>query len=241
MQVIKYQESYSSQMIKEMMPKFFIILGLIILIFVLGFISPFKISSLKPYWWIMMLLAAFIIPPLMNVAQSLQEDLEFFKYGKEGENKVLQILEESLDDNFTYITNYVIPNTRIGDIDGLLIGPKGIVILEIKNYAGIFRISGEDMYRKLKGDVYRLYKKNPFEQIMKQKEYLDKFLYEKGINIKITPIVVLVYGKINAITGPTKVLITEANQLPNYIFELPLIPEWNPELPNKIIQVLGVK
>jgi hypothetical protein len=241
MQVIKYQESYSSQMIKEMMPKFFIILGLIILIFVLGFILPFKISVLKPYWWIMMLLAASIIPPLMNIAQSLQEDLEFFKYGKEGENKVLQILEESLDDNFTYITNYVIPNTRIGDIDGLLIGPKGIVILEIKNYAGIFRISGEDMYRKLKGDVYRLYKKNPFEQIMKQKEYLDKFLYEKGIDVKITPIVVLVYGKINAITGPTKVLITEANQLPNYIFELPLIPEWNPELPNKIIQVLGVK
>jgi hypothetical protein len=188
-----------------------------------------------------MLLAAFIIPPLMNIAQSLQEDLEFFKYGKEGENKVLQILNESLDDNFTYITNYVIPNTRIGDIDGLLIGPKGIVILEIKNYAGIFRISGEDMYRKLKGDVYRLYKKNPFEQIKKQKEYLDKFLHEKGIDVKITPIVVLVYGKINAITGPTKVLITEANQLPNYIFELPLIPEWNPELPNKIIQVLGVK
>jgi hypothetical protein len=223
------------------MPKIFIILGLIILIFVLGFILPFKISVLKPYWWIMMLLAASIIPPLMNIAQSLQEDLEFFKYGKEGENKVLQILEESLDDNFTYITNYVIPNTRIGDIDGLLIGPKGIVILEIKNYAGIFRISGEDMYRKLKGDVYRLYKKNPFEQIMKQKEYLDKFLYEKGIDVKITPIVVLVYGKINAITVPTKVLITEANQLPNYIFELPLIPEWNPELPNKIIQVLGVK
>jgi hypothetical protein len=27
MQVIKYQESYSSQMIKEMMPKFFIIMG----------------------------------------------------------------------------------------------------------------------------------------------------------------------------------------------------------------------
>jgi hypothetical protein len=189
----------------------------------------------------MMLLAAFIIPPLMNIAQSLQEDLEFFKYGKEGENKVLQILEESLDDNFTYITNYVIPNTRIGDIDGLLIGPKGIVILEIKNYAGIFRISGGDMYRKLKGDVFKLYKKNPFKQIKKQKEYLDKFLHEKGIDVKITPIVVLVYGKIEKITGPTQVFITGAHQLPNHIFELPLISGWSPELPNKIIRILGVK
>jgi hypothetical protein len=223
------------------MPKIFIILGLIILIFVLGFILPFKISVLKPYWWIMMLLAVSIIPPLINAAQSLQEDLEFFKYGKEGENKVLQILEESLDDNFTYITNYVIPNTRIGDIDGLLIGPKGIIILEIKNYAGIFRISGRDIYRKLRGNVFKLYKKNPFKQIKKQKEYLDKFLHEKGINMKITPIVVLVYGKIETITGPTQVFITEAHQLPNHIFELPLISGWNPELQNKILQVLGVK
>jgi hypothetical protein len=241
MQVIKYQESYSSQMIKEIMPKIFIILGLIILIFVLGFILPFKISVLKPYWWIMMLLASSIISPLMNVVQSLQEDLEFFKYGKEGENKVLQILEESLDDNFTYITNYVIPNTRIGDIDGLLIRPKGIIILEIKNYAGIFRISGGDMYRKIKGDVFKLYKKNPFKQIKKQKEYLDKFLHEKGIDVKITPIVVLVYGKIEKITGPTQVFITGAHQLPNHIFELPLISGWSPELPNKIIRILGVK
>jgi hypothetical protein len=73
-------------MIQEIMPKIFIILGLIILIFVLGFILPFKISVLKPYWWIMMLLAVSIIPPLINAAQSLKEDLEFFKYGKEGEN-----------------------------------------------------------------------------------------------------------------------------------------------------------
>jgi hypothetical protein len=241
MQIIKYQESYSSQTIKEIMPKIFIILGLIILIFVLGFILPFKISVLKPYWWIIIIFAASIIPPLVETVQSLREDLEFFKYGREGENKVLQILEESLDDNFIYITNYVIPNTRIGDIDGLLIGPKGIVILEIKNYAGIFRISGGDMYRKIKDDVFKLYKKNPFKQIKKQKEYLDKFLHEKGIDVKITPIVVLVYGKIEKITGPTQVFITGAHQLPNHIFELSLISGWSPELPNKIIRILGVK
>ena len=241
MQIIKYQESYSSQMIKEIMPKIFIILGLIILIFVLGFILPFKISVLKPYWWIIMFFAVSFIYPFIETVQSLREDLEFFKYGREGENKVLQMLEESLDDNFIYITNYVIPNTRIGDIDGLLIGPKGIIILEIKNYAGIFRISGGDMYRKIKGDIFKLYKKNPFKQIKKQKEYLEKFLHEKGIDVKITPIVVLIYGKIEKITGPTQVFITGAYQLPNHIFELPLISGWSPELPNKIIRILGVK
>lgn len=59
--------------------------------------------------------------------------------------------------------------------------------------------------------MFKLYKKNPFKQIKKQKEYLDKFLHEKGINMKITPIVVLVYGKIETITGPTQVFITGAH------------------------------
>jgi len=46
----------------------------------------------------------------------------------------------------------MIPNARIGDIDGLLIGPKGVVILEVKNYQGVFRISGPDLYRRNRGD-----------------------------------------------------------------------------------------
>ena len=163
-------------MIKQIMPRIFILLGLIILFFIIFVILPLKISILKSYWWIMLLFAGIIIPPLFENVKSLQEEIEFLKYGKEGEEEVLQILEESLDDNFIYISNYVIPNTRIGDIDGLLMGPKGIIILEIKNYAGFFRVSGGDLYRKLKGDIYKLYKKNPFKQIIKQKDYLEKFM-----------------------------------------------------------------
>jgi len=239
MKILEYRESYSKQELKKLLPKGLIILGIIVIISLIFLISP-VIPVFKQYIWIIVfivLLAFFILKPAIN---KLFRNIGFLRYGKQGEDEVKNILQETLDDNYTYIPNYIIPNTRIGDIDGLLISPKGILVLEIKNYAGIFRISGSDLYRKRSRDIFQLYYRNPFTQIKRQRDYLEKFLKEGGIDMRVMAIVVLVVGKIDTITGETGVFITEARNLTNHIFELKPI-QFSPDLSDKIITALGLK
>lgn len=160
--------------------------------------------------------------------------------GKEGEAVVAKILSETLDNNYTYVKNYLIPNTRIGDIDGLLIGPKGLILIEVKNYQGVFRIAGNDVLRRLRGDIYKLYRKSPFKQTERQQEYLAKYLKGKGIIIPIHAVIALVSGKISAISGETGLFIAEAQNLTNYVFKLKALPDWSPDSPNRLLSVLGL-
>ena len=223
-------------------------------------------KRLKPFLWglgffcflLFLIIGWFFIPWLHNhslfvfglvlfsflflkpILENLSEEIRNFRYGKEGEESVLNMLSKTLDDNYIYIPNYTIPNTRIGDIDGLLIGPKGIIIIEIKNWDGYFRISGPDVYRKLRGAIFKLYKKSPFKQIARQGQYLAKFLKENGIYMKIIPLVVLVYGRIASISGKTGIFITEENNLINHIFKLTPIPEYSPETIQKILEALNL-
>lgn len=201
---------------------------------------PIFVPSFKNYWWVFLGIGLFVFWIAKELFEPLSDSIRNFRYGKKGEEEVSGILKDTLDDNYVYIENYTIPNTRIGDIDGLLIGPKGVIIIEVKSYAGVFRISGEDMFRKLKRDIYKLYRKSPFKQVIRQRKYLTKFLKEKGIDVQVIAIVVLVRSKINTISGETKVFVTEPNKLTNHIFKLSQTPQWTTDLSNKLIQTLGL-
>lgn len=185
--------------------------------------------------FIVFLIAFVFLKPFL---ENISDELHNFRYGKEGEKKVLEMLCKSLDDNYVYIPNYTIPNTRIGDIDGLLIGPKGIIIIEIKNWEGVFKISGPDVYRKLRGTTFQFYKKNPFTQTARQQRYLTKFLKEKGIDVRITPVIVLVCGKISSRSGKREIFIMEDYKLINHIFKLTQIPKYSSETREKILEAL---
>ncbi len=239
MKIIKYHESYSSEGLKKLRPITFLRWGFIILFLLLIFIP-----KLRDYAWILVQsnkLAGFVIFLVLVILIKYLFSSNFseykFKYGKEGEEKVQQILAESLNNDYIYVPNYIIPNTKIGDIDGLLISPKGIIILEIKNYVGIFRASGNDLYRKLGKYIFKLYYKNPFQQVLRQKEYLGKFLKEKGINLPIIPIVVLVEGKLQT-TKKYEVFITEDINLIKFILNLANMSNFIEDLSEKIIIAL---
>jgi len=110
------------------------------------------IPAMKQYLWGIAITVVIVFVLVRKHSDSLFENIGNFKKGKRGEDEVAAMLKENLDDNYTCVENYMIPNARIGDIDGLLIGPKGVVILEVKNYQGVFRISGPDLYRRNRGD-----------------------------------------------------------------------------------------
>jgi hypothetical protein len=239
MKTIKSQESYSSEKLHKLLPIAWAILIYLVLVLI-ALILTSIIPALQRYF-LGMVISASIVFIFMKKFDPFFEKVGNFIKGKRGEDKVAVMLKENLDDSYTYIENYMIPNARIGDIDGLLIGPKGVIILEVKNYQGVFRISGPDLYRRNRGDNYTLYKRSPFAQTIRQKNYLSKHFKNNGlIDMPIKMIVVFPEAKISSISGETGVFITENDKLINRIFQLSQAPNWDSELENRIVNCLGV-
>jgi hypothetical protein len=241
MQIIEYQKSFSARKLNQYQKLILKSIFIVILLMVVIYFFLIKVPTLKNYRWLIFLLGIILILRIVNKVNFLDYEADKFFYGKTGEEEVVAELKEFLDDNYIYIRNYIIPNTKIGDIDGLIIGPRGIILLEIKNYEGIFRISGIDMYRRRGHGNYQLYKKNPIKQILRQKECLANFLTQKGINIRISPILVLVDGKIEGIFGKSEVFITEISDLVACFLNVYPLPNWDKNLCDKIIDALGLK
>lgn len=177
---------------------------------------------------------------LIYLYKILDRMIEPFRKGQEGEKEVLEMLKNNLPDDYSCMPNFIIPKTLIGDIDELIIGPKGIIILEVKNYKGYFRICGGEFFLKLKGALYFLYfYKNPIKQVIQQRNWLSNYLEKKGLNnITIHPIVVLVSGNIEAIIGQTGVWVTKDEDLVNYILTLPNIVNFSDDKSRKISEAL---
>jgi len=222
------------------MPAALKILALFVFLYVFIFILSPLIPALRHYWWVIFIVGVLIFIIFKDKFKALEDSIYKFRKGQRGEDSVVNALTQFLGDEYIYIPNYIIPNSRIGDMDGLIIGPKGVIILEIKNWEGIFRISGRDVYRRLRADIYKLYRKNPFVQVYRCNESLRKLLAYKGMNTRVIPVVVLVSGKISAITGKTEIYITEVEKLVNYILGLPPISNFSESLRQDILTDLGI-
>lgn len=63
--------------------------------------------------------------------------------GDKGESMVFEELKKVLDDNYTVFPNYIIPGHKF-DLDFLIVGPKGLVVVEVKNFSNSTFFSGDE-------------------------------------------------------------------------------------------------
>jgi hypothetical protein len=256
MQIIEYQKSYAKKELEKIGSKPLFISIAILILFILflftGFFSLAKLPSflmfLEPvkkfFPYIAISLMVFLLFFMIggeDYVDYLFEQRDRLLMGDEGEERVANFLKRHLDDSFIYIKNYYLPNIEAGDIDGLLVGPKGIILLEVKNYRGLFRVSGRDLYKKEKiRKRYRLYYRNPIPQILEKERFLIELFKQNNIFIKITPIVVLVDGKIEEVQGLKGCWILEYYKLADFIYKLPDIDNWNKTLKQQLFNILGL-
>ena len=249
MKLIKYQKSYSQKK-HEIINKKIIFVLIIFFIFVLLIIGgacyyltkkPVFLKSIDkflPYIFVILILIIFY---LKSHLEDLFYEIKILYKGEEGEDKVINLLKRFLDHRYIYIANYNLPNIETGDIDGLIIGPKGLIVLEIKNYPGVFRIGGLDLYRKIqKPYIYRLYFKSPVKQVLQRLYILRELFKDKNVNIKIIPIVVLVSGEIENISGLTDCFVMNYRELSDFIYKLPDVENWSDDLSKNILNILGI-
>jgi hypothetical protein len=100
--------------------------------------------------------------------------------GIRSETTIAERLESILDDRFVLIRNSKLPG-QWGDIDQIIIGPSGVLVIEIKDYIGRFRAE-RDEWTRVTNDSGPRDDINPIRQALNNVERLRQFLARNGIN-----------------------------------------------------------
>ena len=146
---------------------------------------------------------------------------ERIRAGIAGEQLVATELGRALDDDWTLLRGY---RNRRGEIDHLLLGPKGLFAVEVKNINATVSIDG-DRWRADKYDNYgNLVEqreiadrkgRSPSEQLNEPAAELERFLHERGQRVTVQRVVVLAHkrSRVGSCRHPTVHVGTSADYL----------------------------
>ncbi|MGH3154496.1 MAG: nuclease-related domain-containing protein [Streptosporangiaceae bacterium] len=138
-------------------------------------------------------------PPPAQAAPTDAE--EKIKAGIAGEQQVAAELGQALDDDWTLLHGY---RNRRGEIDHLLLGPRGLFAIEVKNINATVTIDG-DRWRADKYDNYgNLVEQRPIadrkgrspsQQLNQSATELERFLHQRGQPVTVQRVVVLTHRR----------------------------------------------
>lgn len=161
----------------------------------------------------------------------LRKDINTFNHGLQGEKTLQQVLQKLPDD---YVAMYNVPVNGSGDIDCLLVGPRGVFAIEVKSHKGIITYS-ENGWTQIKigrrGTPYRGNLKDPRKQLLTTMHKFKDFLQKNGVNVWIQPVIVF--------TNPETNLILEKDPKPAIVCKvehlLDVISSSNKHLSSRVI------
>jgi hypothetical protein len=126
---------------------------------------------------------------------------EKIRAGIAGEQLVATELGRALTDDWTLLRGY---RNRRGEIDHLLLGPKGLFAIEVKNVNATVRVDGDswqaDKYDNY-GNLVEQYRitdrkgRSPSEQLNESADELERFLHERGQQVQAQRVVVLTHRR----------------------------------------------
>jgi len=168
------------------------------------------------------------------------EDIRKSKLGIDGERMVQDELKKILDSNYYVRSNFQIPKQKF-DIDEVIVGPKGLIILEVKNYEHDFIFNGNELYVK-SGKKLIKYPEywDPRNEVIRHTDALSQYLGENGFkNISIHKAVVLVREKSASFENDPRVyIIIGLSKLKHYFDGLPTDSKFDPEDITKLNEIL---
>lgn len=238
-QLYNINGSYASS-VKKWLDKYFIGINIFTAIVII-LVCAYYIYTNNWLWAVFSLFALSLFAIKNKYYKEFIKDLASLRRGISGEDIVAESLENSkLFGDYWYIRNYTNKAACYGDIDGILLGPKGMFLLEVKNWQGSFRVSGTDMYRHISKDLYKLYK-SPINQLVDNQERVLHYLESRGINsVNLRSFVVLVGGRLESFRGSTGVYVTTADEIANKIISSP-DHHFSTDQVNKILDALKLE
>lgn len=100
-------------------------------------------------------------------AQEAAQEAELYRRGLQGEQALPWFLGQQLDNRYLLLRNYTPPPPfrTGGDIDGVLMGPHGVTVFEVKAWRGVFRCDGDEwLFLPRDRSAWEPGRKNPIEQ-----------------------------------------------------------------------------
>ena len=97
--------------------------------------------------------------------------------GYAGEQHVASMLS-ALPDSYTLVTAFAIPDAMQGDTDAILLGPHGLLVIEVKTYEGQIEFESGKWYRRHTSKYRSALKSNPSQQLLRNTQSLVQFVTE---------------------------------------------------------------
>jgi hypothetical protein len=143
------------------------------------------------------------VPPDAPAASAPTDEQAKLAAGVRGEQFVADELGRDLGDDWVLLRGY---KNRRGEIDHLLLGPRGLVAIEVKNINGTVHCDGDewrvDKYDNY-GNLVEQYsigdkssrQRSPSEQLNEPADELEEFLRSRGEDVGVLRVVLLVHSK----------------------------------------------
>jgi hypothetical protein len=142
--------------------------------------------------------------------------------GTEGEDSVLHTLR-GLPDCYTAIANFVAPGTRQGDMDLLVLGPAGILVIEVKSYTGRYACHGDAWFAVHEGGSRQPLRGSVSRQLKRAAKSVAHYLVDCDVSVPLHTVAVFRAGAELELTRPTVPIIFE-QALCDHILALPAAP-----------------
>jgi hypothetical protein len=142
--------------------------------------------------------------------KKLDQAIDNYRKGQEGEDQVVEAMRQSLDGNWTLFRNVTLPGRNRADIDAVLVGPPGVWVAEIKTFGGEYRNIGEH-WEVRAGGRWKLLGSSPSRQAQDNAARLSNFFKADGLTQWVNPAVVW--------ANPDSPLAVENLMVPVWTFE----------------------
>ncbi len=162
---------------------------------------------------------------------TLRKSLNYYS-GIQGEKAVTSTL--SMLDDSNYLINDFLDNTGKGNVDHILLSPKGIFIIETKNYSGQIRCYGDSWSRKWRSRTYEISSVTN-QAKLNAKRIQNIILKTTKLKLFVTPICVFTNANVDLrLKNPSSVIL-RLEKLIEYI------NEFSPSflLPDSTLQIIG--
>ncbi len=143
--------------------------------------------------------------------------------GTEGEDAVLHTLR-GLPDCYTAVANFVAPATRSGDMDLLVLGPAGILVIEVKSYTGRYACHGDAWFSVHEGGSRRPLRGSVSRQLKRAGKAVAHYLVECDVSVPVRTVAVFRTGADLELIRPTVPIVRE-HALLGYVLALPPAPQ----------------
>lgn len=185
------------------------------------------------------ILAAFICYRFENFLDSYWEksflDGDNGSRGSEGEEKVMQKIKEVYGPDYKVYKNFKIPG-RKWDIDFVIIGPKGVLVLEVKNYTGQMSFYHKYVIKKIKKaskkeeEFHLMGKNDPRNQLIYHTAIFDQYIGDLGFgDIKINKALVFPEDIVKINENPGIKIISGLSGLNDFLNNLEKDEKFTPE------------